>query len=153
VIPSRIARSFADLPKELIDLCRPHAWADLTRPPAPGMRPIRDILVHMMAAEARWIGRAMGGRPDPDYQPEDFRDLDAILTVWGPQRRETVQFIQGLTPDQSRAAVPIPGDETKTTAADIVWHIVTHDQYHRGQLFTRLALLGRRDLPDYDMLR
>jgi len=27
------------------------------------------------------------------------------------------------------------------------------EQYHRGQIFTRLALLGRRDLPDYDLLR
>ncbi len=28
-----------------------------------------------------------------------------------------------------------------------------HEQYHRGQIFTRLALLGRRDLPDLDLLR
>jgi uncharacterized damage-inducible protein DinB len=32
-------------------------------------------------------------------------------------------------------------------------HVVTHEQYHRGQVFTRLALLGRHDLPDHDMLR
>ena len=35
----------------------------------------------------------------------------------------------------------------------LVWHVVTHEQYHRGQVFTRLALLGRRDLPDHDLLR
>jgi uncharacterized damage-inducible protein DinB len=36
---------------------------------------------------------------------------------------------------------------------DIVWHVVTHEQYHRGQIFTRLALLGRRDLPDLDVIQ
>ena len=40
-----------------------------------------------------------------------------------------------------------------TTIEEIVWHVVTHEQYHRGQIFTRLAMLGRRDLPDHDMLR
>ena len=28
------------------------------------------------------------------------------------------------------------------TVEEMVWHVVTHEQYHRGQIFTRLGLLG-----------
>ncbi len=155
MIPPRIVQSFASLPTDLIGLCRPQAWVDLTRPPAEGMRPIRDILVHMMDTEAGWIGHVVRGNPDPRYKPEDFRDLDAILAVWAPQRCETVAFVRSLTPEQWSATRPLLrwDKEQSATVGDIVWHVVTHDQYHRGQIFSRLALLGRRDLPDYDMLR
>ena len=47
-----------------------------------------------------------------------------------------------------------PWDQSQSVSIEeIVWHVVTHEQYHRGQVFSRLALLGRRDLPDYDLLR
>jgi uncharacterized damage-inducible protein DinB len=155
MLPTRIAQSFATLPADLIGLCRPHNWADLTRPPAEGMRSIRDILVHTMGTEAGWIGHVVRGMPDRPFKPDELRDLDAILAVWAPQRAATMAFVRSLTAEQWSATRPLIGwDENQTaTVADIVWHVVTHDQYHRGQIFSRLALLGRRDLPDYDMLR
>jgi uncharacterized damage-inducible protein DinB len=48
----------------------------------------------------------------------------------------------------------VPWDPAVTVSVEeIVWHVVGHDQYHRGQVFTRLAMMGRRDLPDQDLIR
>jgi uncharacterized damage-inducible protein DinB len=154
MIPPRIRESFKALPNELVGLCRPHAWADLTAPPREGMRSIRDVLVHMIGTEANWVGYVIQGRPRRRSDPESFESLDAILTAWTPQRAATLEFVDGLSPEGRVERRPFPWDASQTaTVEEVIWHVVTHDQYHRGQIFTRLALLGRRDLPDIDMLR
>ncbi len=154
MIPPRILERFRTVPDELIDLCRPHAWTDLTTPPGEGMRAIRDILVHMVSAEYGWIQHVALGNPRRRLRPEEFSDLDAILAVWRPQRNATVALAGTLTPEERHSRRPFPWDAKETASVEeIVWHVVTHEQYHRGQIFTRLALLDRRDLPDYDLLR
>jgi uncharacterized damage-inducible protein DinB len=154
MIPQRIAHALAGVPGELIGLCRPHPWLELTTAPAPGMRSIRDILVHLLDAEAFWIAHVAQGRPCARPDPAAFADLEAILVAWLPQRRATMAFLGGQRPETLRARRAFPWNAAETASVEeIVWHVVTHEQYHRGQIFTRLALLGRHDLPDYDMLR
>ena len=154
MIPAPILARFQAVPVELIDLCRPHSWAELTTPPGAGLRPIRDVLVHMISAEKHWLDHVIAGRPRTRFRPETFGDLDAILAVWRPQRDGTVAFVTALSAEDRRSRRSFPWDATQSASVEeIVWHVVTHEQCHRGQLFTRLALLGRRDLPDYDLLR
>lgn len=118
------------------------------------MKSIRDVLAHMVGAEAYWIRHVICGEPPRRLEPESFGDLDAILTLWAPQRAATVEFISHLVPDRWTDSRSFPWNASQAASIqEIVWHVVTHEQYHRGQIFTRLALLGRRDLPDYDMLR
>ncbi len=154
MIPPRIFERFGTVPDELIGLCRPHPWAQLTRPHAEGMRSIRGVLLHTAGAETYWIQHVVLGRPRMKLREEDLADLDAILDIWKPQRETTMRFVRALTPEQRAEKKAFPWNpQEHATVEDIVWHVVTHEQYHRGQIFTRLALLGRRDLPDHDMLR
>lgn len=97
------------------------------------MRPIRDVLVHMIASQRYWIGHVIHGDP----------------------REATLRFIDGLTAGRRRDRYRSNPQDARQTASieEIIWHVVTHEQYHRGPLFTRLALLVRRDLPDQDRLR
>lgn len=154
MLPARIVKTFACAPEEIVGLCRSHAWPQLSNPPREGMRSIREILVHMMSAEHNWIRHVIHGDPRHRFDPNSFPDLDSILKPWQAQRVATLEFIRSLTPTRrlERRAFPWNAEET-ASIEEIVWHVVTHEQYHRGQIFTRLALLGRRDLPDYDMLR
>ncbi|MDR7428208.1 MAG: DinB family protein [Armatimonadota bacterium] len=93
-------------------------------------------------------------RPVPATLLDRAEDLDGILAAWRPQREATVALVAGLSPAEARSRRPFPWDPTETASVEeIIWHVVTHEQYHRGQVFTRLALLGRRDLPDHDLLR
>jgi len=154
MIPRQTLGYFTAVPDELLALCAPHRWEDLTSPPAPGLRSIRDILVHIVGAEQRWIHHAIAGQPKMSDRPEAFSDLDTIGRHWRPQRKATVALVQGLTAEAWHSRRPFHFDPSRTaTVEEILWHVVTHEQYHRGQIFTRLALLGRRDLPDLDLLR
>jgi len=154
MIPPRVAAGVAALPTEIVDLCRPHSWAELTTPVGAGLRSIRDILVHMLSAEAYWIDYVIRGQMRRRFDPAEFPDLDAILAFWIPQRQATLGMILELGAEDRRSRRPFPWNKDETaTIEEIVWHVITHEQYHRGQIFTRLALLGRRDLPDHDLLR
>jgi uncharacterized damage-inducible protein DinB len=118
------------------------------------MRPIRDVLVHLIDAESGWIGHVIQGKPFNRLDPASFGDLDQILAVWTPQREATLALIGNLTSQERAARKCLPWNSAETASVEeIVWHVVTHEQYHRGQIFARLAMLGRRDLPDHDLLR
>jgi uncharacterized damage-inducible protein DinB len=153
MLPPLIADAFRSGPTDLIAVCRPHSWDELTAAPAAGLRSIRDILVHLMDNEAGWLGLVRGeGRRKLD--PADFGSLDDILAAWLPLREASVALILALTPEERQARRSLPWNPTATVSVEeIVWHVVGHEQYHRGQEFTRLALLGRRDLPDLDLIR
>lgn len=154
MIPPHIVERFATVPDELIALCRPHTWEQLAASPGEGMKSIRAVLVHTAGAETYWIQHVVLGRPLVRPDEASFTDLDALLAHWKPQRQATLAFVGGLTPGGRTERRPFPWNaQDGATVEDIVWHVVTHEQYHRGQIFTRLALLGRRDLPDHDMLR
>ncbi len=154
MIPPRILKTFRSLPNDLVGLCRPHTREQLTTPPTDGMRSLWDVLVHLAGVEAFWIGHVVLGHPRKKLLPESFKDLNDILSFWDQQREATISLVRTLTAEErtSRRAFPWDPDEN-ASVEEIVWHVVTHEQYHRGQIFTRLALLGRRDLPDHDMLR
>jgi uncharacterized damage-inducible protein DinB len=154
MIPPRVAAGFAGFPNEITELCRPHSWDELTRRPSEGMRSIRDILVHLISTEVYWIDYVIHGRPRRRFDPTAFHSLEEILEAWTPQRKATLAIIETLKPDVRLERRPFPWNPDESASIEeIVWHIVTHEQYHRGQIFTRLALLGRRDLPDHDLLR
>ena len=154
MIPPRVLAGFSTLPDDLVGLCRPHSWEQLTASPAEGLRPIKVILLHMAGAEAFWIQHVVLGKPRPKFPPEDYASLDSILDVWKPQRAATIALVQGWSVEERAGTRAFPWDHNeRASVEDIVWHVVTHEQYHRGQVFTRLALLGRRDLPDHDLLR
>jgi len=71
-----------------------------------------------------------------------------------PLRAASLATISGLTEEERRSRRSLSWDAAKTVSVEeVVWHVVAHDQYHRGQVFTRLALLGRRGLPDHDLIR
>ncbi len=154
MLPTRVLETFSRLPAEIVGLCRPQTWEDLTTSPQPGMRPIRDALAHMIGTEVFWILHIIRGKTLRRRKPEFYESLDGVLRVWVPQRETTAEFVRTLTPAKRRERRRLPWDATQSASVEeIVWHVVTHEQYHRGQIFTRLALLGRRDLPDYDILR
>lgn len=154
MLPPLIADAFGSFPADLVAVCRPHSWGELTLAPGDGLRSIRDILVHLMENEAGWLGHVIRGQPRHSFDPAAFSDLDAISAEWAPLRAASLATILGLTESERRSRRPLPWNAAKTVGVEeVVWHVVGHDQYHRGQVFTRLALLGRRSLPDHDLIR
>ena len=153
MLPPLIAAAFRTGPTDLVGVCRPHPWDRLIVAPSDGLRSVRDILVHLMDNEAGWLG-IVRREDSRRFDPSAFHSLDDILTAWVPLRESSASLILGLTPEQRQSRRPLPWDASASVSVEeIVWHVVGHEQYHRGQVFTRLALLGRRDLPDHDLIR
>lgn len=142
MLPPWIAGLFGEAPRRVVDRCRPHTWAGLTTAPGPGTRSTRDILVHMVDTEALYIDHIVQGVTYRELDPEAFASLDAVLRHWDPQRAASMRFIQALSPEERAGRRPLPWDPaTTSTVEELVWHVVTHEFYHYGQITTRLALL------------
>ncbi len=144
MLPAWIAARFGEAPRVLIDRCLPFPWSALATPPGPGTRSVRDILVHMVDSEALWIGHIARGQPYEELDPSRYADLEAIRRIWEPQRTATLAFTESLPMEEWSARRPLPADfgpGQTTTVEETIWHTVTHDFYHRGQIATRLALL------------
>jgi uncharacterized damage-inducible protein DinB len=154
VLPPAIAETFRTVPSDVIEQCRPHGWEEITAASAPGLKSIREILVHMIGTEHFWLHHVVEGKPLRRPDAAAFTSLESILAAWSAQRNATLAWLETLGPSQLSSIRTQPGNPSKSaTVMDIIWHVVTHEQYHRGQIFTRLAFLGRRDLPDNDLLR
>ncbi len=125
--------------------------------PADGLRSIGDILRHVITAEEYWWRGGILGQPFGTGRPADWDTLtDEQKAAHRKQRFPTLtSIVQGM----QSAHEPIAEFLTQIDAALlcekrratwgkentlrwIMWHLVEHDQHHRGQVFTRLRLLG-----------
>jgi hypothetical protein len=77
MLPPLVTAAFRSFPIDLVAVCRPHPWAELTSAPGDGLRSIRDILVHLMENEAGWVGHVVRGEPLRRLDPAAFGDLDS----------------------------------------------------------------------------
>jgi uncharacterized damage-inducible protein DinB len=138
----RLRQSFAGVP--------PGGW---DRPVTAGGAPVghgslRDTVVHIVLVEDDWQVVDIDGRHEvdlePDYAPEGFADLDAILAK-GVEVRER---FRARTPSW-REPVHLPKRDFDTTVGDILMHVLLHEVAHHGDLTTILAALGAPELNYY----
>ena len=125
--------------------------------PAEGLRSPGEVLRHVIGAEERWWHGGIHARPYDAWRPPGWERMT------GEERQESYRqrfpttraILEGL-----RAAhAPMEAFLMELDAADlcekrratwdehntlrwILWHLVEHDQHHRGQLYTRVRMLG-----------
>jgi hypothetical protein len=58
------------------------------------MRSIRDILVHLVDTEARWIDHVIQNNSRVALAPDTVPDLEPIIATWITRRQATVKFIR-----------------------------------------------------------
>ena len=115
-------------------------------------RTIRLLLAHSIGAEERWITMRIGGQALPsDYEERAattpaalFADADAVRAV-------TYRFLDGLEPGGLVRVVPVSLTDWRgdLTVEQILFHIVNHENYHRGQIVMTLQRFGL-DPPNFD---
>lgn len=102
---------------------------------------IAKLLAHSTAAEERWHAR-LDGRPfPPSYEERAPSELESLLTDAEALRTETLARL--ATDDLARTiTLEVQGKRLDLTAHDIFFHIYSHEQWHRAQLYTALQSFG-----------
>lgn len=132
----------------LAKLLRYDVWANgetLASMTATGQPPggTLRLLAHIIGAELLWINRLRGEAASiavwPDLNTEQCAAYLAELPVmWD-------DYLAGLTPDNLHHAVVYTnsqGERWKSSVEDILFHVVAHSAYHRGQIAAETRRAG-----------
>ncbi|MGH2376436.1 MAG: DinB family protein, partial [bacterium] len=141
----------------LAESVKPLTEDDLEFRPADGLRSIGDILRHVITAEEYWWRGGILGEPFGAGRPADWDTLTDEQKA--AHRRQRFPSLASILQGLQTAHEPIAEFLTQTDASVlcekrqatwgedntlrwILWHLVEHDQHHRGQIYTRLRLIG-----------
>ncbi len=106
---------------------------------------VRDTLVHMLSAEWIWLERWRGTSPEAMLDPADFSSLDAIGPRWAEVEKKQSEFVQKVSDEGLRRIVSYTnttGESWSYPLGEMMYHVVNHASYHRGQVTTMLRQLG-----------
>ncbi len=148
----------------LAELAQPLREEDLEFRPAPGLSSLGAVLRHIIVAEEHWWHGGIHGEPFERWRPADWdRYTDEEKGAHRTLRFPTVaSIVEGLR----NAHAPIVGfledldawalcEKRRSTWGKentlrwIFWHLVDHDQHHRGQVYTRVRMLGYEPPPTF----
>ncbi len=97
-----------------------------------------NILAHTMECEEYWIQfRLMNGAEPALNQFENYPTLFSVGVKWAEVAKVTKGYLQGLTETDLNAArehVWGDGEVARYTVAQAIYHVLTHEFHHKGQL-------------------
>ncbi len=141
----------------LAELVQPLREEELEFRPAPGFDPLGEVLRHIITTEESWWHGGIHGVPFDQWRPAEwdrrtgeekaayrrqrFPTVASILDGLRVAHAPVVQFLKELDAwalcERRRSTW---GEENSLRW--MLWHLVEHDQHHRGQVYTRLRMLG-----------
>ena len=115
------------------------------RPVGGSFPSVRDALAHLMAVEWIWLERWRGRAPDALMAAGDFATLAALAERWGGVERELREWVAGVTEEaleQPLTFLNTRGQEWTYPLWRLIYHLLNHQSYHRGQVTQHLRILG-----------
>jgi uncharacterized damage-inducible protein DinB len=106
---------------------------------------VRDTLVHMLWAEWIWLERCSGVSPMTVFEPALFPDVEAVRARWRPVERGQGELLTALIDTAIRRTVAYTNrraEHWEYLLGDVLYHVVNHASYHRGQLTTMFRQVG-----------
>lgn len=116
---------------------------------------IAKTLLHVWDAEVIWLSRLNGISPT-DWPSKNFNGTASDLFNGLEQSsKDLLQFIETKDDQflqQSIQYKNLKGDTFEESASGILFHVVNHGTYHRGQIITLLRGYGITELPATDLI-
>lgn len=123
------------------------------RPMGNSFSSVRDTLAHLLMVEwiwlERWEGRSPVRKDLEAFAAEKFPTLQSIRDAWGPVEKGVRDFLRACS--EERLSQPLSytnfqGEVWTYPLWRILYHVVNHQTYHRGQIATLLRQLGATPL-------
>ncbi|HEX5440775.1 MAG TPA: DinB family protein [Ktedonobacterales bacterium] len=147
--------TFYDLWREYFDHIReaitPLTAKQVALRSAPGQRSIGEIVAHIIAGRAFWLGDFIGEIGEELDALHRWNDPGALTTdvaalVSGLDRswRYVANLLDRWTPDDMRQTFPHDwrGNHYELSRSWVVWNVLKHDLHHGGELSLALGLQG-----------
>ena len=127
----------------LLDAARPLTEDELTRDLGNSFCGVLGTLVHIFQGDRIWLAR-VSGQPRPVLaHPDETWTIDSLQTAWVDVHLGWIEWA-GAVEDVSQSFdyVNQAGKAGRLQLWQIVFHVVNHGTYHRGQITTMLRQLG-----------
>jgi uncharacterized damage-inducible protein DinB len=116
---------------------------------------IRKTIYHIWDAETIWFTRIQGGQAT-SWPSENFSGtFSEALQAFTANTAALAEFVK----DRDRNFLDthihyknLTGLEFAQPVEDILFHVVNHGSFHRGQVITMLRALGHTTLPNTDLI-
>jgi uncharacterized damage-inducible protein DinB len=141
---NKIANLLKNVSPELIDKETPSSF-----------NTIKKTIYHIWDAEVIWFTRIQGGQITT-WPSESFTgNFNEALEAFANNSKALSDFIQS----KDRAFLDslihyknLKGLEFAQPVEDILFHVVNHGSYHRGQIITMLHALGHSQVENTDLI-
>lgn len=107
---------------------------------------IQETVVHIVGAEWIWLRRWQGESPRRMPEEWNVREYDAMRSTWDGVAAEQAEFLGGLDEGDLQRVLTYrntAGAPFEAPLWQLLFHVVNHSTYHRGQVTTMLRQLGR----------
>lgn len=128
-----------------LGVCAALSEEQFRRPLGNSFSTVRDTLAHLLWVEWLYLERFQGRSPRALPGPEELPTLAALEERWREVERGLRDYLARL--NAQRLASPLSYTNIKGQALSyplwrILFHLVNHQSYHRGQVTTLLRQLG-----------
>lgn len=116
---------------------------------------ITKTVLHLWDAETIWLTRLKGGSL-ADWPSKNFAGgKSEMLAGWVNTSTELLQFVKDKGEAFQQHTIVyknMKGDSYENSVEEILYHLVNHGSYHRGQIITQLRESGVTQLVTTDLI-
>jgi uncharacterized damage-inducible protein DinB len=107
-----------------------------------------DTLVHIYGADRVWLSRLVGRPRLRMFDPGESWTLESLREDWRELRRGWLEWADSVKDARANLAYRnLSGEPFEVELWQVVFHVVNHATYHRGQITTMLRQLGYKPVP------
>ena len=115
---------------------------------------IKETLKHLHYAESIWLQRIQLNEDTQIPWPDANPSADQLYSDLNQASQDLKDYVDGLnTDDLGRTVSFITGEgaSLSNTVERIIYHVINHSTYHRGQVITMLKQLGIKEAVSSDL--
>ena len=120
---------------KLLDAFRKLPYEEFARNHELSFYSIKDVFVHTINVEDRWLHYRYHGLADPPFEPEKYTSLESILKYVGVTDAKTNNLFESITNEDLKNPVRKLDDSKVYSLEQILYHIPIENIHHYGEIF------------------